>query len=97
MNAPLKGDRFLGLQIRKKREEKKVTLTQAAKEMNMSASFLSQIERGIVCPSISTLRRIADYLGAYVGVLLGERISEENAKVIRKNEKIRSVIWGGRG
>lgn len=40
------------------------------------------------------LRRIADYLGTYVGVLLGERISEENAKVIRKNEKIRSVIWG---
>ncbi len=62
--------------------------------MDMSASFFSQIERGIVCPSISTLRRIADYLGTYVGVLLGERISEENAKVIRKNEKIRSVIWG---
>lgn len=55
INASLKGDRFLDLQIRKKREEKKVTLTQAAKEMDMSASFLSQIERGIVCPSISTL------------------------------------------
>ena len=62
--------------------------------MNMSASLLSQIERGIVCPSISTLRRIANYLGTYVGVLLGERISKENAKVIRKNEKIHSVIWG---
>ena len=27
-------------------------------------------------------------------MLLGERISEENAKVIRRNENIHSVIWG---
>lgn len=94
MNNPPKGDPYLGLQIRKKREEKKITLTKAAKEMNMSSSLLSQIERGIVCPSISTLRTIADYLGTYIGVLLGERISEENAKVIRKNQRSHSVIYG---
>jgi len=94
METPLKGDRYLGLQIRKKREEKKITLTQAAKEMEFSPSLLSQIERGIVSPSISTLRTIADYLGTYVGVLLGERISKENAVIIRKGNENRSIIRG---
>jgi len=85
---------YLGLQIRKKREQKKVTLTQAAKEMKISPSLLSQIERGIVAPSISTLRTIADYLNTYIGVLLGERISDENVVIVRKKDKKRSIIRG---
>jgi transcriptional regulator with XRE-family HTH domain len=94
METPLKIDRFLGLQIRKKREQMGITLTKAAKEMNISPSLLSQVERGIVSPSISTLRTIADYLGTYIGVLLGERISKENAVIIRKGNENRSIIWG---
>ena len=94
METPLKVDCFLGLQIRKKREQMRITLTKAAKEMNISPSLLSQIERGIVAPSVSTLRTIADYLGTYIGVLLGERISKENAVIVRKGNKNRSVIWG---
>jgi len=89
-----KVDLYLGMQIRKKREHKKISLTQAAKEMDISPSLLSQIERGIVSPSISTLRRIADYLGTYIGVLLGERISKENAIIVRKGNENRSIIWG---
>ena len=89
-----KGDRYLGLQIRKKREQKGITLTKAAKEMNISPSFLSQIERGIVSPSISTLRAIADYLNTYIGVLLGESVSEENAVIVRQNDRSRSIVWG---
>jgi len=94
METPLKIDRFLGLQIRKKREQMGVTLTKAAKEMNISPSLLSQIERGLVSPSISTLRTIADYLGTYIGVLLGERISKENAVIVRKGNENHSIIWG---
>jgi len=89
-----KGDRYLGLQIRKKREEKGITLTQAAKEMKFSPSLLSQIERGIVSPSISTLRIIADYLNTYIGVLLGESVNKENAVIVRKGKKARSIVWG---
>lgn len=94
MKTSLKIDRFLGLQIRKKREQMGISLTKAAKEMNISPSLLSQIERGIVSPSIATLRTIADYLDTYIGVLLGERISKENAVLIRKGNKNRSIIRG---
>ena len=62
MKTPLKGDHYLGLQIRKKREQTGIALTKVAKKINISPSFLSQIERGIVSPSISTLRAIAEYL-----------------------------------
>jgi transcriptional regulator with XRE-family HTH domain len=94
METPLKIDRFLGLQIRKKRVQRGITLTKAAKEMNISPSLLSQIEMGKVSPSISTLRTIADYLGTYIGVLLGERINKENAVIVRKGNESRSIIWG---
>ncbi len=94
MPTTKKVDLYLGMQIRKKREQKKISLTQAAKEMDVSPSLLSQIERGIVSPSISTLRIIADYLDTYIGVLLGERVSKENAVVVRANNRNRSVVQG---
>ncbi len=89
-----KGDCYLGLQIRKKREQKGITLTQAARDINISASFLSQIERGLVSPSICTLRTIADYLDTYIGVLLSESVSNENAVIVRKNNRSHPVILG---
>ena len=94
MKIPLRVNRCLGFQIRKIREEKEITLTKAAKEMNISASFLSQIERGIVSPSISTLRIIADYLNTTIGVLLGEKISKENTIVIREGNANHSITLG---
>ena len=94
METHLKGDHYLGLQIRKKREQVGITLTQAAKKINISPSFLSQIERGIVSPSISTLRAIADYLDTPIGVLLNESISKENFAIIRKNNKGHPTIIG---
>ena len=94
MKIPQKHDRFLGLQVRKKREQIGITLTKAAKEMKISPSLLSQIERGTISPSISTLRTIADYLGTYIGELLGERISKEGVIVVREGNENRSVISG---
>ena len=94
MKTPLKGDHYLGLQIRKKREQMGIALTKAAKKINISPSFLSQIERGIVSPSISTLRAVADYLDTPIGVLLNESISKENFAIIRKDNKRHPIIRG---
>jgi len=94
MATPKKGDPYLGSQIRKKREQKGTTLTRAAREINISPSLLSQIETGVVSPSISTLRAIADYLDTPIGVLLNESISKENFNIIRKNNKKHSIVKG---
>ena len=87
-------DPFLGLQIRKKREQKRITLNKAAKEMNISSSFLSQIERGLVSPSISTLMTIASYLDTPIGFLLNENITKENLSITRKSQNKHPVIIG---
>jgi len=84
-------DCCLGLQIRRQRQQTGKTLSEAAQAIGISPSLLSQIERGIVNPSISTLRAIADYLKTSIGVLLGERITEEHVRVVRKNERARSA------
>lgn len=47
-----------GRRIKEIRLKKKFTLEELAKRANVSASFLSQIERGIVYPSVESLKRI---------------------------------------
>lgn len=58
------------------RKEKKITLTELGKQTGYSASFISQIERGLNSPSLEALRKIADALGVSVASLLAGDASE---------------------
>ncbi len=84
MEQEAKVDRYLGLEIRRRRVRKGKTLAEAAGGIGVSSSLLSQIERGIVNPSICTLHGIAHYLEAPIGVLLGESLSRGDAVVERE-------------
>ena len=53
----------LGAVIRKHRKNKKITLKQLAESTTLSISFLSEIERGVAKPSMTSLRSIAHSLG----------------------------------
>jgi transcriptional regulator with XRE-family HTH domain len=53
----------LGNRIRKHRLERKLTLEQLSKKAGLSKSFLSQIERGLAEPSITSLKKIAKQFG----------------------------------
>jgi transcriptional regulator with XRE-family HTH domain/quercetin dioxygenase-like cupin family protein len=52
----------LGLKIRQARKSVDLTLTQLAEKVNLTASHISQIERGITSPSVSSLLGIAGAL-----------------------------------
>jgi transcriptional regulator with XRE-family HTH domain len=52
----------IGAAIRNRRQELKLTLQQLADRANLSVPFLSQIERGIGSPSLSSLEAIAKAL-----------------------------------
>jgi transcriptional regulator with XRE-family HTH domain len=56
----------LGSKIKKLREERGLTLRQLAKAVDCSPSFLSQVERGKVSPSITRLKHIANGLGVNI-------------------------------
>lgn len=53
----------IGTRVRELRQAAGLSMRAVAEQANVTASFLSQLERGLVQPSIQTLRRICDVLG----------------------------------
>jgi transcriptional regulator with XRE-family HTH domain len=53
----------LGEYVRRRREEKKLSLRSVAVDTGVSASTLSRIENGIGTPDAATLGRLASWLG----------------------------------
>lgn len=83
--------KILGNKIRMLRTEKKITLKGLADEVCVTASLISQIERGLANPSISSLKAIADVLEVSVAELLEEKngIANKRSPVIRSgNHKV---------
>lgn len=56
--------RQLGAHIRRARQHRDLTLAALAERVGLSASALSQLERGLLEPSVSTLWRLSEALGA---------------------------------
>jgi transcriptional regulator with XRE-family HTH domain len=59
-------DNLIGQRIKERRTGAGMSLRQLARKTDLTASFISQLERGLTNPSISTLRRIADSLGVSI-------------------------------
>lgn len=60
----------LGQAVKQIREEKKLTQAQVAQAMDAPPTFLSDIERGVRNPSVSTLYVLADALGVKLSKIL---------------------------
>jgi transcriptional regulator with XRE-family HTH domain len=61
-----------GTNIRRHRLQSGLSLRQLADRAGVSPSLISQVERGVTDPSISSLRRIAEALDVSIFYLLGE-------------------------
>jgi len=76
---------MLGKRIRLRRKEINLSLQELAEKTELTPGFLSQIERGLAEPSISSLRRIAKVLDTAMFYFL---IDEEDVSpVVRKHER----------
>lgn len=62
----------MGDRIKKIRENLNIQTNDLAKEVGVTSSLISQIERAKAFPSIITLKKIADALQTTVGELIGE-------------------------
>jgi len=67
---------MLGDHIRSLRKEKNITLAELAEVTNLSAGYLSQVERGMVDPSLSSLQKIADALKVPAMLLIDDPFSK---------------------
>ena len=83
--------RTLPQMLRRRRKELGLSLRDLATRSGLSASFLSQLERGIVEPSLSSLKRIAKALRMSVSDLIGEGSKPHRAVdvVVRRDSRRR--------
>ena len=85
----------LGSDIRTVRKQKELTLTQLASMTELSISFLSQVERNLLTPSVSALKRIADVLGIPAGALMfktGRATGTARVSIVRRRERKRITL-----
>jgi transcriptional regulator with XRE-family HTH domain len=76
--------RQLGAAIRRRRHARGLTLAALSAVAGVSVSMLSQVERGLLDPSLETLRNIADALGTVPFRLLAEEGSVVG--IVRRGE-----------
>lgn len=81
---------LLGRHIRERRREKKYTLEQLAEKLDVSTTFIGQIERAKGIPSLETLVKIANVLEISVDCLLfGDLNSKSGSSYfVRKVEEL---------
>ena len=81
----------LGSALRHARKMKKITLVQLAKDTELSASFISKIERGINTPSFNTLQKICHALNISSAELIEKHESSAYeaaaAKIFRSSDR----------
>lgn len=77
----------IGEKLKKSRNEKGMSLRELAMKVELSASFLSQIEQGKASPSIENLKKIANTLDVRVSYLIEDEDDEiKNIQYIKENE-----------
>jgi transcriptional regulator with XRE-family HTH domain len=78
---------MLGEKIKKTRNEKGFSLRDLAAMVDLSASFLSQIEQGKASPSIENLKKIANCLDVRVSYLIEDDEIKKDTVMVRKSER----------
>lgn len=77
----------IGERIKKSRNDKSLSLRELATMVDLSASFLSQIEQGKASPSIENLKKIATSLDVRVSYLIEDEEVKKNSDLIRKEDR----------
>ncbi len=84
----------LGDRIRTRRKELRLSQSDLAERTGMTASFVSQVERGVTSPSIDSLYKISRSLDVPVFHFLLE--PEVKSPVVRHHERVR-ITWSWSG
>lgn len=80
----------LGDRVRARRKELRLSQSDLAERADMTASFVSQVERGVTSPSIDSLYKISQALDVPVFYFLLE--PEAKCPVVRRHERVR-ITW----
>ena len=77
----------VGAHIRQLRTDRGMSVRRLAAQTDFSPSFISQVENGLVSPSISSMQKIADTLGVTLGEFFAAAAGGEGGFVVRAAER----------
>jgi transcriptional regulator with XRE-family HTH domain len=80
-------DRSIGIRLAELRKEHRYSIRKLAERAGVSASLISDVERGKVEPSISTLKRLSDALGTTLTFFFSEPV-DGSGRVVRASERV---------
>lgn len=78
---------MLGSKIRELRQQNGMTLNELAEKTQFTASYLSQIERELIDPSLSSLRKISNAFGVALYYFLADEVKDH--VLIKANQRKR--------
>lgn len=82
---------MVGEKIRKIRTSKGITINEVARKSGLTASFISQFERGLTQASIASIQKIAQAIGINLSFLFDEGGSSQKPRhtpvLVRKSER----------
>jgi len=81
------GTPSIGERLAELRKEHRYSIRKLAEKAGVSASLVSDVERGKVEPSISTLKRLSDALGTTLTFFFSEP-AEQRSRVVRAEERV---------
>ena len=85
-------DSNIGVRIREQRKARSLSLSELAQKTGVTTSFLSQVERGLVSTSISSLRKISEALGVSILYFLND--TPKHDPVIRAGKRLQITLPG---
>lgn len=91
-SEPIPSEAAFGRKVRARRQELGLTLVEVAEKSGLGRSFVSEIERDQVSPSIASLLKLCRALG----LGLRDLFDEKPSALIRRSER-RKVELGGHG
>lgn len=83
----------IGGRLRRRRLEQGLTMREVARRATLTESFISQLERDRVNPSVASLQRITSALGTSLGRLFDEA-APPTGRVVRRSQRARLTYPG---
>jgi transcriptional regulator with XRE-family HTH domain len=84
----------VGAWVRRLRGEQSISLRALAARAGFSPSFISQVENGVVSPSLASMERICYALGTTLGECFANACRGEGDLIVRATERVRlATSW----
>lgn len=80
------GIKLIGEKIRNIRKSKNLTIVELSEQINVTSGYISQIERDLISPSLSVLKRLSDALNVPLSSLFTES-NDQDVITIQHNER----------